>query len=106
MAMTGGIWVNFGPLLYHWASVSPGSFLEEGDSCSDPRYRQSVELSWEELRHVICNTSYDFRLEREEMREGVTYAANTRSMMQTTYNCVFFTAVKGSSLPKQEGKEG
>ena len=34
----GGIWVNFGPLLYHYADM-------EGEC--------SIELSWEELEHVI-----------------------------------------------------
>ena len=42
----GGVWINLGPLLYHW--VSQGD-EDEGDA----RYGQSVELSWEELRHVI-----------------------------------------------------
>ncbi len=34
----GGVWINFGPLLYHYAEM-------EGEV--------SIELSWEEVKHVI-----------------------------------------------------
>ena len=33
----GGVWINFGPLLYHYADM-----IEE----------KSIELSWEEIRHI------------------------------------------------------
>lgn len=34
----GGVWINFGPLLYHYA---------------DMQNEISIELSWEEVKHVI-----------------------------------------------------
>jgi carnosine N-methyltransferase len=34
----GGIWVNYGPLLYHYA---------------DQPNEVSIEFTWEELRHII-----------------------------------------------------
>jgi carnosine N-methyltransferase len=33
----GGIWINIGPLLYHWVA--------DYESNHDPRYNQSVEVS-------------------------------------------------------------
>eukprot|EP01035_Chromulina_nebulosa_P019003 gene19003-24821_t len=47
----GGIWINLGPLLYHWAS--------DDDYTQDSRYDRSIELSWEEVRHVIINQGFD-----------------------------------------------
>ena len=78
----GGYWINLGPLLYHWQNSS------EGD---DERYEQSVELSYEEMKHVM--STYNFRIQKESQRECL-YTDNVKSMMKTVYNCVFFTAVK------------
>ena len=52
----GGVWVNFGPLLYHWRADSEGN----GDS----RYDESIELSWEELRPVIEAMGFKFLVHR------------------------------------------
>lgn len=79
----GGVWVNLGPLLYHWA----------GGGAGDARYARSIELSWEEVRHVMVH-GFGFELLREERRPDVTYAANPGSMMRTAYDCVLFTARK------------
>lgn len=78
----GGVWVNIGPLLYHWA-----------DGAGDARYARSIELSWEEVRHVMVH-GFGFEMVREERRPNVTYAANPGSMMRTVYECVLFTARK------------
>lgn len=77
----GGLWINFGPLLYHWASSK--------EAGGDPRYDASVELSWEEVRHVIV--SYGFKIHKEELKECV-YTCNQRSMMKTVYKSVLFVA--------------
>jgi hypothetical protein len=96
--------IVLGPLLYHWSK-------EEETGKSDPRYDQSIEvirtliysifvsllkylliqLSWEELKHVI--ESFGFIFEREEWRE-VSYARDHRAMMWTSYRTVFFTVRK------------
>lgn len=78
----GGVWVNIGPLLYHWA-----------DGAGDARYARSIELSWEEVRHVMVR-GFGFEVVREERRPNITYAANPGSMMRTVYDCVLFTARK------------
>jgi hypothetical protein len=37
----GGVWINLGPLLYHWASSADAADEDRGDA----RYDQSVEVS-------------------------------------------------------------
>eukprot|EP00921_Rhytidocystis_pertsovi_P002717 GHVQ01004635.1.p1 GENE.GHVQ01004635.1~~GHVQ01004635.1.p1 ORF type:complete len:446 (-),score=69.26 GHVQ01004635.1:525-1700(-) len=66
-----GIWVNIGPLLYHYAEVYS---------------EMSIELSWEELRTLIERY---FKLTKVEWRESF-YTTNDRSMMQVLYHCIFF----------------
>ena len=80
----GGVWVNLGPLLYHWAAR--GAHDEDDD-----RYAQSVELAWDELRHAIL--AHGFELQHEEWKH-CTYTANPKSMMRTVFDCILFTAVK------------
>lgn len=72
----GGIWINLGPLLYHY---------------EDMPNHMSLELSFDELRHVICNKG--FNIQHEESLQ-TTYSTNPRSMQQVVFNCVHFTAVK------------
>ena len=60
----------------------------------------SVELSWEEIKHVCA--SYGLDIVREE-RQDSTYNADRRSMMKTAYSGVLCSAVKRSK-PIDEGK--
>uniref|UniRef100_A0A7S2UVA9 carnosine N-methyltransferase n=1 Tax=Fibrocapsa japonica TaxID=94617 RepID=A0A7S2UVA9_9STRA len=97
----GGVWINLGPLLYHWAAADlkdlknsppiPAGARAGPGSGLDERYHSSVELSWEELRHVI--TTYGFQFNNEEWRE-CHYTSNIRSMMKTVYSCIFFSVQK------------
>lgn len=73
----GGLWVNIGPLLYHY---------------SEQPEEVQIELSWEEIAKVIPKFGLEFR-RQPEWRECV-YTHDWESMMQMRYNCVFFSAVK------------
>mmetsp|Transcript_5412 Transcript_5412/g.8895 ORF Transcript_5412/g.8895 Transcript_5412/m.8895 type:complete len:380 (+) Transcript_5412:106-1245(+) len=75
----GGIWVNLGPLLYHYADI--GNEL-------------SIELSFEEIRKVASQLGLN--IIKEEWKQ-CTYTCNQRSMMRVVYNCVLFVAVKTAS---------
>ena len=68
----GGLWINLGPLLYHWVS---------GES-QDERYDKSVELSWEEVRHLIL--SYGFEI-LEERQIETTYSSGAATMLTPVY---------------------
>ena len=72
----GGLWINFGPLLYHY---------------SDMDKEVSIELSWDELKHIIRN--FGFEIQKEEIREN-NYSCDKDSMLKTVYRCIYFTAIK------------
>eukprot|EP00300_Choanocystis_sp_HF-7_P030531 c39387_g1_i1.p1 GENE.c39387_g1_i1~~c39387_g1_i1.p1 ORF type:complete len:400 (-),score=55.98 c39387_g1_i1:19-1218(-) len=72
----GGLWINNGPLLYHFADMAD---------------HLSVELAWDELRALIL--ARGFRLE-DERTVDCTYAANGRAMLTNVYHCQFFVAVR------------
>lgn len=73
----GGIWVNIGPLLYHY---------------SEQPEEIQIELSWEEIEKIIPKFGFKFR-KQPEWRDCV-YTNDKESMMQMVYKCVFFSAVK------------
>jgi carnosine N-methyltransferase len=72
----GGVWINFGPLLYHFAEIE----------CET-----SIDLSWEEFRHAVLE--FGFEIKKESKQEAV-YAGEVNTMLEVRYKCVFFTAVK------------
>lgn len=47
----GGLWVNYGPLLYHYA---------------DQPNEVSVEFTWEELKHIIVQSGFTMAQERQK----------------------------------------
>lgn len=73
----GGVWINLGPLLFHYAEV-------ENDI--------SIELSWEEVKPII---SRYFTIEEETRREAA-YTRNDSSLYGVKYNCIFFVATRNS----------
>lgn len=82
-----GYWINFGPLLYHFAEM-PGEF--------------SIELSYDELRSVIIE--YGFEIIEEKL-QNCTYSSNQKSMFQMSYKCVFFVAKKKKGFEVPKGKK-
>jgi carnosine N-methyltransferase len=72
----GGLWINFGPLLYHY---------------TDNEAECSIELSWDEVKHIILNLG--FEIKKEEIKECY-YSSDIDSMLKTVYSCIFFTAIK------------
>ena len=72
----GGLWINFGPLLFHY---------------TDNPNEVSIELSWEEIKKIIIDFGFEIKKE-EEIK--TTYSSNKDSMMQRIYKCIFFTAIK------------
>ena len=85
----GGVWVNLGPLLYHWYAfgANPDSFA------GDPRYLESIELTYEELKFTMG--SYGFEFLNEERRVcHYNRRPSGLNMKETVYNCILFTAKK------------
>jgi carnosine N-methyltransferase len=71
-----GIWINVGPLLYHFHEI---------------QNEVSIELSWEELRKIILK--FGFEIKNEKIIDS-TYSSVEERLKTTIYSCIFFTAVK------------
>eukprot|EP00054_Salpingoeca_dolichothecata_P027415 m.201223 g.201223 ORF g.201223 m.201223 type:complete len:181 (-) comp25958_c0_seq13:80-622(-) len=82
----GGVLINFGPLLYHF---------------NDNKDAPSLELSFEQVRHVILGLGFNILDERYPLPSG--YISNKESMFQLSYNCVFFVAQK--PVRRRSGRE-
>lgn len=73
----GGVWINLGPLLYHFENMAN---------------ELSVELSYEDIKEAIIK--FGFQIETEKESVQTTYTENERSMLRYVYDCVFFVARK------------
>ncbi|KAI8913922.1 N2227-domain-containing protein [Powellomyces hirtus] len=71
-----GLWINLGPLLYHWEGMEN---------------EMSIELTLEELKYVVRKKG--FRLENEKTIR-TPYASNAFGMLKYMYDCDYFVAVK------------
>ena len=112
MLEVGGLFINMGPLMYHWSGhggLTPDDLddaaairSDEGDHMSakhkqrthylDQRYLQSVDYTWEEINSMIV--SCGFEIIEEETDVTTRYTSDMSSMMKTTYDCVYFVARK------------
>ncbi|CAG4963596.1 unnamed protein product [Colias eurytheme] len=73
----GGIWINLGPLLYHY---------------SDMPNEISIEPPYDILVDIIRDVGFDIVKERTGVK--TKYAQNPNSMLQHEYNSVFFVCRK------------
>ncbi|KAL5478532.1 hypothetical protein ACEPAI_2716 [Sanghuangporus weigelae] len=73
----GGVWINLGPLLWHW----------ENNTTNDI----SIELDLEEVKSLCKRMG--FKLENERTIE-TTYTNNSQSMLGYVYKTAFWTATK------------
>ncbi|XP_022936053.1 carnosine N-methyltransferase-like isoform X2 [Cucurbita moschata] len=78
----GGVWINLGPLLYHFADM----YGQEDE--------MSIEPSLEDVKRIILH--YGFVFEKERTVE-TTYTTNPKSMMQNRYYAAFWTMRKKST---------
>ena len=72
----GGIWINFGPLSYHWSQY--------------PQY-MSIVLPYDKLKEVICN--YEFEFINEELKD-CSFGYIDNYMHNNIFKCIFFTVKK------------
>merc|ERR1711976_730400 len=82
MGVVGGVWLNLGPLLYHFA---------------DQPNELSIELAYSDLRKVVEGFGFDIV---EERQVECTYTANPKAMMYNVYRSMYFQAVKTDRLPQ------
>ena len=104
----GGIWINLGPLLWHYDTESTGngpdvtakepSDLESEAGQNGERQRRkpkqtdygSVELSCEEIVALIEQAG--FEIEKQEIRPPTGYVQDSESLLQNLYRPVHFVA--------------
>ncbi|MCJ1335747.1 hypothetical protein MMC09_001020 [Bachmanniomyces sp. S44760] len=89
----GGLWINLGPLLWHFEEKGPS------DGKNDRKYQQgiaepgSIELTLNEVMLLV--QSKGFHIERQEIKnEGVGYIQDPASMMQNLYQVSHWVARK------------
>lgn len=82
----GGVWVNLGPLLYHFENMAN---------------EVSIELSYEDIRSAIIKYGFHMEVERESVQ--TTYTENDRSMLRYVYDCIFFVARKPATVVPAAG---
>ncbi|XP_064470604.1 carnosine N-methyltransferase-like isoform X2 [Ornithodoros turicata] len=73
----GGVWVNLGPLLYHYADLPT---------------ENSIEPSYEDVKDIIKAFGFDMLEERTGV--ATPYTQNPRSMMRYEYKSVYFVCRK------------
>ena len=73
---------------YHWYEFGATT---NGTSGIDPRYNESIELSYDELKDTIKN--FDFKFINEEFNKKFHYNGLNK-MKEHIYNCIFFTVQK------------
>jgi carnosine N-methyltransferase len=97
----GGIWVNHGPLLWHFEGApTPAETEERTDNVNDPNSSDkgigepgSVELTDEEVRILVENVG--FTIERHVWGQHATgYMQNPNSMLMYAYRPSFWIARK------------
>lgn len=94
----GGIWINLGPLLWHFAERGPSNRDEDekekctrqGKGIAEPG---GIELTAEETILLIARSG--FAIEKYEIQEAPSgYIHNPESMLQSTYRLVHWIARK------------
>lgn len=95
-----GLFINLGPLHWHWSGppMRPNCSFEQ--YCShyshlDKRYLFSVDLSWEDIRAIMVNMG--FTIVEEVSNIPSRYTGNEKSMIHTEYQCVKVVARKSRS---------
>ncbi|XP_034661981.1 carnosine N-methyltransferase isoform X2 [Drosophila subobscura] len=84
----GGIWVNLGPLLYHYSDVNG---------------QNSIEPTYEDLCIIIESVGFVIECSRSGIR--TKYAQNPSSMKQSEYQSLFWVCRKPGQYEEQCGKK-
>ena len=97
----GGIWVNIGPLLWHFADRGPAR-MDENTVHNHRREMAGIEapgsfeLTDEEL--LLLVEKMGFTIEMHKIRDdGKGYIQNPNSMLQNMYKCSHWVARKRST---------
>jgi carnosine N-methyltransferase len=100
MLKPGGLFINLGPLLYHWSGPpmrpddkSVEEYRQRYDHL-DSRYFTSINLCYDDIKEIL--NEIGFEILEEEIGVECYYTSDQRSMMSTKYDCVSFVAKKAN----------
>lgn len=87
----GGLWVNLGPLLYHFSELN---------TFGNKKF-MSLELTYEELKGTF--SAFGLKLMTEQLGHQSVYNYNVESLSRQHFECVVFTCIKDASIqvPKE-----
>lgn len=91
----GGLWVNFGPLLWHFED-DPSTFhihkqlKKDGPIDLVPSTMRGLELSREELVELVQKVGFDFEIRESDIES--TYSADVRALGGFVYKCEYWVA--------------
>ena len=102
MLKPGGIFINLGPLLYHFSGPPLGpndrsieEYRHRYDHL-DTRYLTSINLCYDDIKEIM--NKIGFEILEEEIGVECYYTADQRSMMNTKYKSACFVAQKKDNL--------
>ena len=78
----GGLWIHFGPLMYHYTS--------------DAADELSIELDWESIKAIA--PAFQLILQEEETQIRCNYIPDHGGMHTTQYKCVFAVFEKSEEV--------
>lgn len=93
---TGGRWINFGPLLWHFEDDYNAHYVDRkndnGNIEKVPSIMKGLELSKEDLIDLVKTIGFEF--EKHESEIESTYCADTKSLGAFIYKCEYWVCVK------------
>lgn len=92
-----GLWVNFGPLLWHFEDDSSTFHIQkqlkkDGPVELVPSTMQGLELSREELIQLVQKMGFDLEVHESDIE--TTYSADVRALGAYVYKCEYWVACK------------
>ena len=104
----GGVWINLGPLLYHYSDMP-------GEDSVEPTYEMIREIVQGlgftiEVLFITCQFPLNFLFtlslnydpQKEQTGVKTTYSQNVRSMLKYEYDSVFFVCRKQWTIIKKK----
>ncbi|KAL8715550.1 MAG: hypothetical protein Q9220_000886 [cf. Caloplaca sp. 1 TL-2023] len=95
---TGGLWINHGPLLWHWADRGSSQREEEPELSSHHQLPRKADLGFAELcveEVVLLVKSMGFEVDDKGIQpDAAGYMQNPNSMLQNLYATSYWTAKK------------
>lgn len=92
LLVTGGRWINFGPLLWHYEDTQDEEGVSVDATNDDDERTGGLELTLEDIMRLL--PQFGFELEKHESAIPCRYTRDPLSMGSFLYECEYWVAVK------------